>query len=93
MLLSAIRNPPIGAGPESVTVPVELAGPITEEGLKVKAITVGGFTVSVAAIDTVPSFAVILGVNTLPTGLVVTAKVAELTPAGIVTLAGTVAES
>jgi hypothetical protein len=41
-------TPPVGAAPVSLTVAVELVPPTTEVGLRLKDVTVGGFTVSVA---------------------------------------------
>ena len=39
---------PVGAAPEIVMVPVEVAGCITVDGLSVRLESVGGFTVNVA---------------------------------------------
>jgi hypothetical protein len=51
-LESDTANPPVGAAPETVTVPVELAPEVTVDGLKVSAVTLGptatGSSVSVA---------------------------------------------
>lgn len=41
-------NPPVGAAPEIVTVPVDDAGCVTVVGLSVRLESVGGFTVRVA---------------------------------------------
>lgn len=41
-------NPPVGAGPEILTVPVDEAGCVTVAGLRVRLDSVGGFTVRVA---------------------------------------------
>ena len=52
-LASVTTTPPVGAGPESVTVPVELEPPVTVEGFSVTDESVGGgdgVTVSVAVL-------------------------------------------
>ena len=46
-LLSDTADPPAGAGPLSVTVPVELTPPLTLVGLKLRVTKAGGITVSV----------------------------------------------
>ena len=50
LLVSPTVLPPLGAGPLSVTVPVEESPPTTVAGLKLSPLTErkGGFTVSVA---------------------------------------------
>ena len=47
-LVRANIRPPVGAGPLSVTDPVELVPPITEVGLNASAERAGGVTVRVA---------------------------------------------
>jgi len=42
--------PPVGAGPESVTVPVDGAGPLTVVGFRVKVLIVGAVTVRTAVL-------------------------------------------
>jgi len=59
-LESFTTKPPEGAGPESVTVPVEEPLPVTELGLTFTLRRTGGFTVKVALCETVPSFPVIV---------------------------------
>ena len=52
-LVSVTTAPPAGAGPESVTVPLALAPPVTVEGLSVSDESVGrggGVTVTVAVL-------------------------------------------
>jgi hypothetical protein len=51
--------PPVGALPLSVTVPVELAPPVTVAGLRESVDIAGGFTVKVVVRLTVPAEAVI----------------------------------
>lgn len=84
--------PPEGAGPSSVTVPVEVAPPVTEVGLRLSEAMFGGSTSSLTVRLMPPKLAVIvervfdaLVVN------VVMVNVALLVPASTVTLAGTVA--
>jgi len=47
LLARLIVNPPVGAGPERLTVPVEEARPATVVGFKVREVRPGGVTVSV----------------------------------------------
>jgi len=49
LLLSATVAPPVGAGPLSVTVPVDSPPPTREAGFAARVEGTGGFTVSVAA--------------------------------------------
>jgi hypothetical protein len=51
--------PPVGALPLSVTVPVELAPPVTVAGLRETVESTGGFTVKVVVRLTAPAEAVI----------------------------------
>ena len=44
--------PPVGAGPVSVTVPVDVPPPMTVDGLRVRVDNVGGFTVRMAVFVT-----------------------------------------
>src|SRR6266480_6303575 len=86
--------PPAGAGPLSVTVPVEGDPPVTLVGFSVSEERVGracGSTVSEAVLVT-PAYdaEMVTGVDAV-TALVLTVNVALLAPAAIVTLAGTLA--
>jgi hypothetical protein len=54
LLVSVTTAPPAGAGPLSVTVPVDEFPPVTELGLRVKELGTGAFTVR-AAVFVVPS--------------------------------------
>ena len=88
MLERATTAPPAGAIPFRVTVPVELFPPTTVAGLKVKAESVGGFTVMIA-VRVFPALAEIVTTFELATALVVTVKLAVVAPGATVTLAGT----
>jgi hypothetical protein len=89
LLESVTTAPPAGAGPLSVTVPVEGVPPRTLLGLRVREDSVGAVTVNVAR-RVVPRYvAEILGEALLATGLVVTVNVTAVVPAATVTLAGT----
>jgi hypothetical protein len=87
--------PPAGAGPLSVTVPVEdCAPPVTLVGFSVSEERVGrawGTTVSEAVLVTPPKTAVIVAVVLVVTAVVFTVNVALVAPVATVTLAGTVA--
>ena len=82
--------PAAGAGPESVTVPVEGEVPLTVVGLRVKALSVGASTVN-TAVWVVLRVAVIVTPVFAATGLVVTVKVVVEAFPGTVTVAGTCA--
>ena len=95
LLASATCAPPAGAGPLSVTVPVEdCTLPITLVGFSVSEERVGsggGVTVSVADLLTPPSDAeMVTGVD-VTTAVVFTGNVALVAPAAIVTVGGTLA--
>ena len=82
--------PPVGAGPESVTVPVDGEGPfdcgwIQGQGAQDRSCD------RQASCRAVPRVAVIVGEVLVATGLVATANVAVVAFAATVTLAGTVA--
>jgi hypothetical protein len=86
LLVRVTINPPVGAAPEIVTVPVDEAGCATVAGLSVRLESVGGFTVRVALCVPPPaSVAEMLEVVLAPTGLLDTVNVVELLPAGTVT--------
>ena len=87
-LESPTRAPPAGAGPFSVTVPVEEVLPVTLEGLKVTRTTEGGFTVSVTS-KLFTKVAVTVALAGTVTTLARAENVAEELPAITVTFAGT----
>jgi hypothetical protein len=80
--------PPAGAGPESVTVPVDGVSPLTVVGFRVTAISDGAVTVKVA-VWAVPRVPVIVTEVLAATGLVVAEKLAVVAFAATVTVAGT----
>jgi hypothetical protein len=92
LLASLTTTPPVAAGPLMVAVPVEVAPPTTEVGFKVTDERVGALTVSVAVLETDPSFAVIVAVTFAAIAMVLTVKVLEALPEATVTDAGTVAD-
>ena len=85
-------DPPLGAGPFRVTVPVEELPPVTVAGFRLTEASAGGLTVSVAVL--VPfEVAVIVTVCCVLTAAVVMVKAALVAPAGTVTLGGTATEA
>jgi hypothetical protein len=95
-LLERLTTAPLlGAGPLSVTVPLEEEPPVTLLGLRVIEERVGdvpaGVTVSVAVFVVVPRVAVMVTGVEAVTAVVFTVNVALVAPAATVTLAGTVA--
>ncbi len=88
-LVSFSEMPPVGAAPLRVTVPVELVPPVTEAGLRVTAVRVGGRSVTVVVTEVPPHVAVIVEDFSDAVPIVVTVKLAELWPERILTLAGT----
>jgi hypothetical protein len=85
-------RPPVGAGPSSAMVPVEVSVPGTVVGDTVNpANPTEGEIVSVVVADAVPIFAVIVDVAAVVTVVVVAVKLTVDEPAGTVTVAGTVA--
>ena len=83
--------PPMGAGPFNFTVPVEFFPPATLVGDKVTDSTADGLTVSGSCFTEAPPLAVIVIGLELRTASVVMLNVALVSPAGTITLAGTVA--
>ncbi len=93
-LVSAITAPPGGAGPDRVTVPVELEPPVTVDGFRVSDEGLGrdgGVTVSVAVRVTPEDEAVIATDVDVVTAAVAMENDADVALAPIVTLAGTLA--
>lgn len=90
LLASATAAPPLGAGPERVTVPVEDDVPLTVVGLRVSEVKVGAVIVRVAVRAT-PRVAVMVAEVLEATALVVIVKVAVVAFAGTVTFVGTCA--
>ena len=91
LLVSVTTAPPDGAGPLRITVPVEAVPPRTEVGFNEPEDRAGAFTVRLAVQAFGPYVADTVTDVFVPTGTVVTLKVALVAFAGIVTLAGTVA--
>ena len=83
--------PPVPAGPERVTVPVEESPPRSSVGESEMLAREGGVIVSTVENDAVPSFAVSVALVDAETATVATVNVAEVAPAATVTEAGTVA--
>ena len=91
LLARETAMPPVGAGPSSVTVPVDVLPPTTTVGLTVRVVSAGELTVRVAVLETLPSVAVITGEAVVATAEVETVNVAVVSPDKTVTDAGTVA--
>ena len=91
LLLSDTTAPDGGAAPFSVKIPVVDVPPVTVLGFKVRDINDAGFTLRVAFRVVVPYVPEIKAEVLAATGVVVMVNVAEVLPAGIVTvpLAGT----
>src|SRR5262249_26119475 len=91
-LFSVTTTPPEGAGPDNVTVPIELVPLPTVEGFNVSDAGLGGgggVTVS-TVVFVAPSYeAVMVAAVDAATDDVPIANVADVDPAAIVTLAGT----
>src|SRR2546426_1222142 len=90
LLDSVTCAPPAGAGPFSVTVPVEFPPPVTVVGFSASERRAAGFTVRVAGRVTPLYKAEMVADVDAATALVVTVNVALGAPAGTVTLAVTV---
>jgi len=89
LLVSVTTAPPLGAGPFSVTVPVEEVPPVTDVGLKLTELGAGAFTVNVAVCVALLNVAEIVDDVLLATALLVTVNVAVVAFAATVTLPGT----
>jgi hypothetical protein len=90
LLESATEEPPAGAAPLRVTIPVEVPPPTTVAGLSVTEARLGGSKDREAVRVTPPLDAESVAVAATTTGLVVTWKVAVVEPAATVTLIGAV---
>jgi hypothetical protein len=83
--------PPAGAGPSSVTVPVEEPPPVMLEGFNVSDMSTGGRTISEADWVTPLFVAKMVTEAVAATGAVVVVNVTPVAPAGTVTEDGTAA--
>ena len=90
LLDSVTTAPPAGAGPVSVTVPVEDAPPNTDVGFIVTELRTARFTVN-GAVCVAPYVAEMVSDVFAVTGLLVTVNVAVVALAATVTLVGTCA--
>ncbi len=92
-LLKAITKPPVGATPESVTVPVTavVALPLTDAGAIVTDTRVGVWIVRPACFELVPSVAVIVAGVDEVTAVVVMLKIPVVRPTPTDAVAGTTA--
>jgi hypothetical protein len=86
---ASVTAVPLGAGPLSVIVPVEVLPPEIDVGLNEKPLSAGGCTVSVVEGAAPWLDAVIVPVVGLVTGSVLTANPTLVLPAGTNTLEGT----
>jgi len=85
-------DPPVGAGPSKLTVPVDVSPPITVDGSsETPANATVGVIVRVVLTDVVPDLAVMVADVEVVTLVVVTLNVAVDDPLGTVTLAGATA--
>ena len=91
-LVTATTKPPVGAALLIVTVPVEEFPPTTVAGSIVTETTVGAVTLRFPLAETPLAVPVIDAVASVATGVVVAVNVADLAPAAMVTVAGTVTE-
>jgi hypothetical protein len=83
--------PPVPAGPERVTVPVDGLPPMTDVGLRVTLRRLAGLMVRVAVRLAEANVAVIVALADVATAVVVIVKVAVVAPAATVTEVGSVA--
>jgi hypothetical protein len=81
-------RPPVGAGPESVTVPVDDAPPRTDVGDTVTLAATGATTVSVTDLFTVPRVPVMATSVSVATGDVTASTFTLVAPAGTVAWSG-----
>jgi len=88
-----ITNPAVGAVTFIVTVPVAEVPPSSDVGDRVKVSSCSGLMARTADLETKPYFAEIVVLVATETPTVVMLNVAELLPAGIVTVDGTVAST
>ena len=86
LLCNVITAPPAGAAPFRVTVPVEFFPPTSVAGLSPSDDNTAAFTFKVAFLVTVPYVAEMTTGVFVDTGVVLIVKLAEVLPAGIVTL-------
>jgi hypothetical protein len=91
LLPSVTSAPPAGAGPFSLTVPVDALPPRTDIGLTVTELRAAAVTVKVAVFVIVPYVAEIATDVLAATGALAAKNVAVVAPETTVTLAGTVA--
>jgi hypothetical protein len=87
LLCRVTTAPPAGAAPFRVTVPVEVFPPTSLAGINPSDDNTAAFTFKVAFLVTVPYVAEMTTGVFVATGVVVIVNVAEVLPAGIVTLA------
>ena len=83
-----MTDPPEGAGPLRVTVPVDGEPPMTEVGAKVSDANFAAVMLNVAFADELPSVAVNVAEEVVPTAEVVIVKVTDVEPPATVTVAG-----
>lgn len=92
LLVSATTAPPAGAGPLSVTVPVEELPPIVLDGFIASLVSTGGSTVIAAVCVTPLNVAEMVAVVATPTAFVVAANATLIVPSAMVTDAGTLTD-
>ena len=88
LLDSDITRPPVGAAVRIDTVPVLELPATTDVGFKTTEMSGGGLMVNLAATETAPWVPVRVAITWAGTATVFTVNVAEVLPAGIVTVAG-----